>query len=46
LLFATQVGEKTGGYAVVFDPLDGSSNIDANISGSLKRHLPCNNLIG
>jgi fructose-1,6-bisphosphatase I len=24
--------EKKGGYAVVFDPLDGSSNIDANIS--------------
>jgi len=24
--------EKDGGYAVVFDPLDGSSNIDANVS--------------
>jgi len=24
--------EKAGGYAVVFDPLDGSSNIDANVS--------------
>jgi fructose-1,6-bisphosphatase I len=26
------VGNKTGGYAIVFDPLDGSSNIEANIS--------------
>ena len=25
-------GEKLGNYAVAFDPLDGSSNIDANIS--------------
>ncbi|MDP8224769.1 MAG: class 1 fructose-bisphosphatase [Candidatus Lernaella stagnicola] len=25
-------GEKRGNYAVAFDPLDGSSNIDANIS--------------
>lgn len=24
--------EKTGGYAIVFDPLDGSSNIEANVS--------------
>jgi len=24
--------DQTGGYAVVFDPLDGSSNIDANVS--------------
>jgi len=24
--------EKSGGYAIVFDPLDGSSNIDANVS--------------
>lgn len=24
--------ETTGGYAIVFDPLDGSSNIDANVS--------------
>jgi len=24
--------KKSGGYAVVFDPLDGSSNIDANVS--------------
>ncbi len=27
------VGGTTGGYAVVFDPLDGSSNIDCNLSG-------------
>jgi len=26
------VGDKTGGYAVVFDPLDGSSNIDCNVA--------------
>lgn len=26
------VGQKTGGYAVVFDPLDGSSNIDCNLT--------------
>lgn len=26
--------EKTGGYAIVFDPLDGSSNIEANVSGT------------
>eukprot|EP00343_Euplotes_focardii_P008002 CAMPEP_0205819160 /NCGR_PEP_ID=MMETSP0206-20130828/1420_1 /ASSEMBLY_ACC=CAM_ASM_000279 /TAXON_ID=36767 /ORGANISM="Euplotes focardii, Strain TN1" /LENGTH=337 /DNA_ID=CAMNT_0053112415 /DNA_START=24 /DNA_END=1037 /DNA_ORIENTATION=+ len=26
------VQEKPGGYAIVFDPLDGSSNIDCNIS--------------
>jgi len=26
------VDQKAGGYAVVFDPLDGSSNIDANVS--------------
>eukprot|EP00808_Paulinella_micropora_P005667 g72605.t1 len=26
------VDEHAGGYAVVFDPLDGSSNIDANVS--------------
>jgi fructose-1,6-bisphosphatase len=25
--------EKQGGYAIVFDPLDGSSNIEANVSG-------------
>jgi len=24
--------DQTGGYAIVFDPLDGSSNIDANVS--------------
>lgn len=27
------VSDQTGGYALVFDPLDGSSNIEANISG-------------
>lgn len=26
------VGNKKGGYAVVFDPLDGSSNIDCNLT--------------
>jgi len=29
---AIVLGEGTGGYGVVFDPLDGSSNIDANVS--------------
>lgn len=26
------LGDATGGYSVVFDPLDGSSNIDCNLS--------------
>lgn len=26
------VQDQSGGYAIVFDPLDGSSNIDANVS--------------
>jgi fructose-1,6-bisphosphatase len=32
--------EKTGGYAIVFDPLDGSSNIEANVSGNVTIIIP------
>jgi fructose-1,6-bisphosphatase I len=31
-IFPAQVGKKPGKYAVAFDPLDGSSNIDCNVS--------------
>lgn len=33
------LSDKKSGYCVVFDPLDGSSNIDANISGAPKHLL-------
>jgi fructose-1,6-bisphosphatase I len=31
-IYPDQVGEKMGRYCVAFDPLDGSSNIDCNVS--------------
>jgi fructose-1,6-bisphosphatase I len=35
-------GEGNGGYVVIFDPLDGSSNIDANVSvGTIFSVLRC-----